>query len=257
VSCQQTFTSLGGAVPPQTMATLTMPVLAQGAIADIDVRLWADAPATTFTLGRNSAGTTVLLDDFGNATLDGATFDDEATITRPPDQTVYAGRYRPQQALSVFDGMSVADTWQLVVSNEALNEISVGPWELIVTYADCELDTDSDGVPDESDQCPTVPGDSISGCPAISRTLSFGWSDGAWRGRLSSDRTTCHRQRPVRIFRVDAGPDTRVATATTRRDGSWTEAAGRPQRSFYAVAPQVVVPGVGICAKARTANKTF
>ena len=100
-------------------------------------------------------------------------------------------------------------------------------------------------------------GDTVSGCPVISRRLSFGWSDGAWRGRLSSDQTTCLRERPVRVFRVDGGPDTRVAAATTRRDGTWTKAAGRPRATFYAVASRVLVPGVGICAKARTANKTF
>jgi serine protease len=109
-----------------TSVALTVPTA--GRVADItasvtlthtytsDLVITLTSPAgTTITLFNRRGGS-------GN-NLNGTTFDDAATRTIAAGAAPFAGSYRPEQALSAFDGQAANGTWTLRVRDAAGGDI--------------------------------------------------------------------------------------------------------------------------------------
>jgi hypothetical protein len=74
-----------------------------------------------------------------------------------------------------------------------------------------------------------------------------------FRGKVKSERAFCRKDRKVKVFHVDAGPDTLTNTAVSAADGSWHSGNDIAQGRFYAKVGRVL-RGPGVCksAKSRT-----
>lgn len=57
-----------------------------------------------------------------------------------------------------------------------------------------------------------------------------------FHGKVLSRRVACERNRTVKVYRVDPGPDGLFGTTTSNADGEWSIPAGIPHGTFYAVA---------------------
>lgn len=160
-------------------------------LADLDVRLKIDATHVGLveaTLTHEETGTSVVIVDRpGAPDVEGgcwfsdmnATLDDEAeerietecAITSPyASRYAIVGAFSPNNALSAFDGESLAGAWTLRVAHHGpANErpITVDEWCLMPTFpsvcvTDCgnacaTNDQDEDGIPDRQDNCSEVP----------------------------------------------------------------------------------------------------
>ena len=110
-------------------------------IADLNVRL--DITHTydsdLYIELRHPDGTTALLINrrggSGN-NFAGTTLDDEAALSIASGAAPFAGTYRPEVALSRFDGKSTQGTWRLRVYDAAYQDIgTLNSWSLVVTPA--------------------------------------------------------------------------------------------------------------------------
>lgn len=148
--------------PVGTTSTITIPAGCGEVITDLDVML--DVTHTwvgdlIFTLEHNGTPVTIVdrpgytgsgfgcsTDNFDNAILDdegtGGAIEDQCTadLTSPPN-------YTPQNPLSAFDGMDLAGTWTLTVSDNAGADIgTLESWSLIVALGNpCPADLNGDG----------------------------------------------------------------------------------------------------------------
>jgi subtilisin-like proprotein convertase family protein len=93
---------------------------------DSDLRMWLvgpDGTAVPLVNRRGGSG-----DNFGNTT-----FDDEAGPGIWQGVAPFAGSYRPEGALSAFDGKSARGTWYLVVEDTALFDTGrLNGWSMTV-----------------------------------------------------------------------------------------------------------------------------
>jgi len=65
--------------------------------------------------------------------FDGTIFDDEATVRIQNGTAPFAGSYRPENPLSVFDGKSTKGTWKLRIRDAAAGDVgTLLSWSLIV-----------------------------------------------------------------------------------------------------------------------------
>jgi subtilisin-like proprotein convertase family protein len=148
---------------------------------DIDALLVS--PTGKKTLLMSDAGGT---NDLTGLTL---TFDDAAAAPLPDSTAITSGTYKPTDfnpgsdtfsvpapggpyvaSLAEFNGTAPNGKWQLFVTDDSPGDPAgsiAGGWMLTLTTADCPLpDADGDGVPDNSDACPSVAGPaSNNGCP--------------------------------------------------------------------------------------------
>lgn len=69
-----------------------------------------------------------------------------------------------------------------------------------------------------------------------------------FHGEVLSRKTACERNRTVKVYRVDPGPDGLYGTTTSNAQGRWAIPAGLPNGEFYAIAIQ---------RKVSTAKTTF
>ncbi len=73
----------------------------------------------------------------GGDNITNCTFDDEATASISAGVAPFTGSWRPEQALTVFDGLSVTGTWDLrILDDAALDVGTLTSWSLITTRAD-------------------------------------------------------------------------------------------------------------------------
>jgi subtilisin-like proprotein convertase family protein len=108
-------------------------------------------------------GTSVLLSSHhgadNDADYDQTIFDDGASESIDDAFAPFTGRWRPEEALSAFDGMPISGDWTLRVvdpwygGNGWLDEWSLG---YSATQCAQPADDDSDGVPNSDDNCPNV-----------------------------------------------------------------------------------------------------
>ncbi len=121
---------------------------------DGDLRLKLAHGATTISLCTNRGGSG---DNFTNTI-----FDDEAATSITSGSPPYNGSFRPEQALSAFDGSSATGNWTLTVQDTAgADEGTLISWKLIVQtpmQPPVSQDANSNGIPDEC-ECPTCKGD--------------------------------------------------------------------------------------------------
>jgi serine protease len=89
---------------------------------------------------KSPSGTTVLLSNHRGGSGDNFTntvFDDEATTAIRYGTAPFAGSYRPEQALSVFDGKDAKGTWTLVVKDTAAGDTgTLNSWSLTIQARD-------------------------------------------------------------------------------------------------------------------------
>jgi subtilisin-like proprotein convertase family protein len=112
---------------------------------DFDLQLKLKRGGITVLLCANRGGAG---DNF-NDTI----FDDEAATAISAGMAPFAGSFRPEEPLSVFDGQDVFGNWTLNIADTAGDDTgTLNSWCLIHTT----VDTDADGVPNLSDNCPNA-----------------------------------------------------------------------------------------------------
>jgi hypothetical protein len=117
-------------------------------------------------------------------------------------------------------------------------------------------DTDGDGVPDASDDCPAIAGQGPAGCPTVPRSVSIAYSRRAeaFKGRADSEASACKAGEEIQVFKRRQGPDRLIGADQTSERGRYAIGdPGRPGR-YYARATQHTEPSVGICQGARSAT---
>ncbi len=120
-------------------------------------------------------------------------------------------------------------------------------------------DDDADGVPEGTDQCPTVLAPTQNGCPDAARALTFRYSAKreVFRGRLTTlGPQKCVDHRAVSIWRKVKGPDKHVGDATTKASGRYKLAKHARRGKYYSTVADEVVPDVADCQSARSPTKS-
>jgi len=78
---------------------------------------------------------------------------DEVAAALPANAAPYTGSFKPDAALTPFDGNAAEGAWTLEVSDVTMNKTgTLDSWSVSVRYTDC--DYDGDGLNDEADNCP-------------------------------------------------------------------------------------------------------
>ncbi len=117
--------------------------------------------------------------------------------------------------------------------------------------ASCRADGDGDGLDDALDGCPTVASANPTGCPTAERRARLRWRDGAGRleARITSPVAACSARARVKLWRVGAGADVRVASETASSQGRQRFRVPRGARYYVTVSP-TYASGQAECAKA-------
>lgn len=119
-------------------------------------------------------------------------------------------------------------------------------------------DGDGDGVADATDACPDLPGDTANGCPNISRSLTLGYSRGAFRGKLSTSpsRTVCFTDRTVSVWKkvgtIGGSDDVKRGEDETNATGGYAVPKTRRPGSYYAKVSKETIAATGNCLAARS-----
>ncbi len=125
-------------IPDNTTITSVIVINDPGTVRDMDVKLhinhtWC-ADLDVFLIAPN--GTRVLLfndvggngDNFHNTILD-----DEATVSITSGAAPFTGRFRPMGSLAVLDGMNIAGTWTLEITDDATADTgTLNAWSLFI-----------------------------------------------------------------------------------------------------------------------------
>jgi subtilisin-like proprotein convertase family protein len=91
-------------------------------------------------------------DNFTNTVLD-----DECATSIASGAAPFTGCYRPEGSLSALDGQGSAGVWTLEITDGASGDTgTLQSWQLELCGAVCPGDADCDGVPDSTDNCPSV-----------------------------------------------------------------------------------------------------
>lgn len=132
------------AIPDVSSASSTITVSGAGRVLDIDALL--DITHTydnDLVLTLSHGGASVVLSyrngGAGGADYTNTLFDDSAAsaIDAGYAEAPYTGSYRPQESLSVFNGMDIAGAWTLTAADmEAGDTGTIDNWSLIADVAD-------------------------------------------------------------------------------------------------------------------------
>jgi subtilisin-like proprotein convertase family protein len=110
---------------------------------DLKIKLTRNGITVFLSTNRGSGG-----DNF-NDTI----FDDEAATDISAGTAPFAGSFRPEDSLTVFDGQDIFRNWTLNVADAVIDDTgTLNSWCLIHTT----VDTDGDGVPNLEDNCPNA-----------------------------------------------------------------------------------------------------
>ena len=113
-------------------------------------------------------------------------------------------------------------------------------------------DVDEDGIEPPKDKCPTVAEpDRTNGCPLYKRELTRAYApaDRLWLGQLIAPSKGLRAGQKVYIYQVRPGKDLLVATAVTKKDGSYRATFGTYKANYYAKANMVIDPTTGQAKK--------
>ena len=118
----------GGPIPDVNTLTAEVNVPLQYSITDVDVSLDIMHPSDGSLQIRlvSPLGTNVdLCLNRGGLGQNFActTFDDEANISISAGTAPFAGRFRPESLLAAFDGQNAAGVWQLMITDEAFQDV--------------------------------------------------------------------------------------------------------------------------------------
>jgi subtilisin-like proprotein convertase family protein len=186
-------------------------------------------------------------DNFTNTVLD-----DEASTPISWGVAPFSGRYLPNQRLSAFDGDSNGKYYFYAFDNAGGDTGTIKDVTLTFRYKSCDFD--SDGVEDHSDQCLQLSAHTATGCPVTSRSVTAKYKNGKFRGALSSPVHGCEAGRPVTIYKVRAGADKKIGTATSRSDGTYRLTRAKHAGRYYATSPRVAVVDVAECPAVKSAT---
>lgn len=106
------------------------------------------------------SGTEVILSDRrgGNGqNYTGTTFDADAVDLIINDTAPFSGTFQPEESLAAFNGEFSGGDWILNVSDNADFDVgNITSWSLEIC-GNPQIDTDGDGIPDNVDNCPSIP----------------------------------------------------------------------------------------------------
>jgi len=152
----------------------TLVVSSEATIADLDVRVNithtkandlyiylrydnGEDPPTCLALSRRNDG--------ANDNYRDTWFDDDATVSVLDGWAPFAGRYRPEERLSAFDGMAAAGTWSLYVYDYGFGDQgTLDDWEL--SFVTARLPAPEFGVPQPGDEEVTLSWSEVAGATA-------------------------------------------------------------------------------------------
>jgi hypothetical protein len=197
------------------------------------------------SLARSIASGNAGLHEFADDTNDSsADFSPDATPTPCPNSAAQPACNNAGVALPDFDGDGVPDQ-----SDQCPTQAGPAPSGCPAT----PLDGDGDGKPDASDVCPNVAGAPANGCPGIARTLSLRYNAKTNRffGKLGP-AGRCAANQKVKIFRKKAGPDPKVTSAITKPTGKYSKVRNVPDGKYYSKVEARTVSSAGNCFAKRS-----
>lgn len=115
-------------------------------IADLDVRLTLthtfDGDLDVFLVAPDATLIELSTDNGGSGdNFNGTVFDDEATTAITAGAAPFAGRFRPEQALSARDATAANGLWKLRITDDAGGDVGIlQSWSLDVVGTTCEAD---------------------------------------------------------------------------------------------------------------------
>jgi hypothetical protein len=133
-----------------------------------------------------------------------------------------------------------------------------GRLDVCAALAACSTnpDSDGDGILDGDDSCPnTAGGGTVSGCPAVPRsiTLAYGGATPRFSGSVSAPTAPgCASGRKVTIWNSLPGPDVKVLTTTSGSNGSFSVGPSPKPGDYFSRARAEIVAGVGECGEAKS-----
>jgi uncharacterized delta-60 repeat protein len=171
------------------------------------------------------------------------------------------------------DKPDVPSAVEVLPSGRILALGAIGGKPSLVGFTDSEGpgDRDADGVSDQTDPCPARTTTTPGGCPLYEPQAVLGFATprrgGAeFAGYVTSARPACHPKNPwPRVFEKRPGPDRMLGRANDPVDEALrgspsidaafaldrTPVAGR---TYYARVPRLLIPALGICEAARSAD---
>jgi len=263
--CQRTFSSgtVNMAIPDTSQIVSVIDVPEDGLVVT-DVNVALDLHHTfdhdlnifvySYTDAVNERAGSELIDSRGGSgdNMIGTVFDDEATIPISWGDAPFTGSFMPVDRLSALDGFS-GGQYRLHVTDASPGDTgTLNDWSVTLTYASCDLD--SDGVEDHVDSCLGISAHTATGCPVTTRAVTASYRLGRFKGSLSSPVTGCKAGRAVSIWRVRAGADKLVGTATTRSDGTYKLVRAKSLGKYYATSPLLAVTDVAECPAVQSAT---
>ena len=123
----------------------------------------------------------------------------------------------------------------------------------------CETnaDSDADGVPAVSDSCPSLAGNTASGCPPAARSLTLGYSTKKrkFKGRITSVPPQCGGGIVVTMIRERSSGDVEIGQATTAATGAYELKKRAKPGKYHASVGVDIAPDVAECAAAVSPTK--
>lgn len=167
---------LSTAIPDLSTIEVPVSIVDSGAVSDVNVQVRLNhtfdgdliidlihPDSTVINLVNRRGGSS---NNFGsganNCSGTFTVFDDAAATSITSGSAPFAGTFRPEQVLSVLNGKPVTGTWKLRVTDAAASDTgTLYCWQLQIgrqsSVCCVATDTDGDGVPDATDNCPAVP----------------------------------------------------------------------------------------------------
>ncbi len=89
------------------------------------------------------------------------------------------------------------------------------------------------------------------------RTLTLGYKDGKFKGKIKSAAEACTETQNVKVFEKEKGKDPKAGSDKTNGAGKFSIEERGADGRFYATVKQTTVEGVGICLAATSKTKRF
>jgi subtilisin-like proprotein convertase family protein len=138
-------------VADESAVTSTLSVSGAGVIVDVNVKLnidhTYDGDLRIFLVSPEGTRVELVHNRGGNGQdFDGTIFDDEGTQSIANGSAPFAGRFRPEDPLTAFDGEDADGLWTLEVKDTADGDVgTLKNWSLEITFDEPHVRTDAAG----------------------------------------------------------------------------------------------------------------